>query len=219
MRTIAILPVKRFGDAKQRLASDLSPGVRRALAEAMFSDVLVALRRSQAIDGSLVVSSDHGAQQIAGGYGALVLGDLEEGHNPAARRGIIAAIEDGAERVVLVPGDCPLLSPQELDELLARPMERSSVLVVPDRHGTGTNALVLHPADALAPAFGPDSCQRHLAAGQEAGLFTRVAEVPTLAIDVDTAEDLVALQDALAASHGGAAHTRGMLRQLLRSQE
>ncbi len=218
MRTIAILPVKRFGEAKQRLAGDLSAGIRRALAEAMFSDVLVALRRSAAVDQSLVVSADHAAQQIAGGYGALVLDDEETGHNPAAQRGIAAAIEQGAERVVLVPGDCPLLRPDELDGLLARPTERHSVLIVPDRHGSGTNALVLHPPDSLAPAFGPDSRQRHHAAAQSAELFTDVVDVPSLALDVDTAEDLEALQEALTASFGGAAHTRGMLRQLLRSQ-
>jgi 2-phospho-L-lactate/phosphoenolpyruvate guanylyltransferase len=218
MRTIAILPVKRFGEAKQRLASDLTPGVRRALAEAMFSDVLVALRRAAAIDGVLVVSADHGAQQIAGGYGALVLDDHESGHNPAATRGISAAAESGAERVVLVPGDCPLLSPSELDALLTRPTERRSALIVPDRHGTGTNALVLHPPDSLQPAFGPDSCARHRGAAQSASLFTEVVDVPSLALDVDTPEDLDALREALAASHGGAAHTRGMLRQFLRSQ-
>ena len=103
MSTIAILPVKSFDEAKQRLAEDLSPGARRALAEAMFSDVLVALRRTKPIDEILVVSSDTAAQQIAGGYGAHVLDDDDTGHNPAARNGIRQAVELGATRVLLVP--------------------------------------------------------------------------------------------------------------------
>ena len=75
MRTLAILPVKTFAEAKQRLAPELALGARRALAEAMFSDVLVALRRAGSVDEILVVSADHGAQQVAGGHGATVLDD------------------------------------------------------------------------------------------------------------------------------------------------
>src|SRR5436305_14176491 len=100
MHTIAILPVKSFGEAKQRLAEELTGGARRALAEAMFSDVLVALRRARTVENMLVVTADHGAQRIAGGYGAMVLDDDEQGHNPAARRGIRAAQQSGAERML-----------------------------------------------------------------------------------------------------------------------
>jgi 2-phospho-L-lactate guanylyltransferase len=218
MSTTAILPVKSFTDAKQRLADGLTPGARRALTEAMFSDVLVALRRANAVDSMLVVTADHGAQQIAGGYGALVLDDLEDGHNPAARHGIRAAIEAGADRVLLVPGDCPLMAPDELDALLGRRVAPHAVLIVPDRHGTGTNALLLQPPGVLAPAFGPDSCERHRQAAAAAGISGEVVEVPSLALDVDTPEDLSALESTLADRHGGAAHTRGMLRQLMRSR-
>ncbi len=218
MSTTAILPIKSFADAKQRLADGLTPGARRALTEAMFSDVLVALRRANAVDSMLVVTADKGAQQIAGGYGAMVLDDLEDGHNPAARQGIRAAIEAGADRVLLVPGDCPLLAPDELDALLGRRIARHAALIVPDRHGTGTNALLLQPPGVLAPAFGPDSCERHRRAAATAGFSGEVVEVPSLALDVDTPEDLSELESTLADRHGGAAHTRGMLRQLLRSR-
>jgi 2-phospho-L-lactate guanylyltransferase len=218
MPTTAILPVKSFGHAKQRLADSMTPGARRALAEAMFSDALVALRRAKSVDRTLVVTADTGAQQIAGGYGALVLDDREEGHNPAARHGIKAAVEAGADRVLLVPGDCPLLAPDELDALLERRTERRAALIVPDRHGTGTNALVLQPPDVLAPSFGPDSCERHRREAEAAGIAAQVVEVFSLALDVDTPEDLSALEETLAERHGGAAHTRGMLRQLMRSR-
>jgi 2-phospho-L-lactate guanylyltransferase len=218
MRTLAILPIKTFGQAKRRLADHLTAGARRALAEAMFSDVLVALRRTGSIDDLLVVSADHGAQRIAGGYGAMVLDDTEEGHNPAARNGIRAALEAGAERVLLVPGDCPMLDPVQLDDLIARSVTLPSAVIVPDRHATGTNALLLTPPGALEPSFGPDSAQRHLASAQMTNTRAEIVEVPSLALDVDTPEDLEALQATLDVTHGGAAHTRGMLAQLLRSR-
>jgi 2-phospho-L-lactate guanylyltransferase len=217
MPTLAILPIKSFAAAKQRLASELNPGPRRALAEAMFSDVLVALRRAATVDEVMVVTRDNAAQQIAGGYGATVVDDDDRGHSEAATVGTRAALESGKERVILVPGDCPLLDPRELDALIGRPAAQPSALVVPDRHGTGTNALVLSPPDSLEPAFGPGSCERHVANAASRGTAAEVVQVPSLAIDVDTPEDLAALQQMLAATHGLAAHTRGMLRQLTRS--
>lgn len=216
--TIAILPVKMFSEAKRRLRTGLQPGERRALAQAMFCDVLVALRRCESVASVLVVSADHGAQRIAGGYGADVLEDPEQGHNVAARHGIERALREGATRVVLVPGDCPALDPRELDALLAHPAPPPSVLVVPDRHGTGTNALVLTPPDVMDPSFGPGSCERHLGHARAAGARGEVVQVPTLALDVDTSHDLDALGERLRAHRGGAAHTRGMLVQLAHSR-
>ena len=218
MPTIAILPIKTFEEAKRRLRHHLSPGERHALAEAMFADVLIALRRATNVTSVIVVSADHVAQQIAAGYGAGVVEDLNRGHNPAATLGVNAALKAGANRVLLVPGDTPALDPAELDALLNRPAPPRSVLIVPDRHGTGTNGLLLTPPDAMASSFGPDSRKRHQADATAANLEAEVVEVPSLGMDVDTAEDLDALQDRLAHSHGGAARTRGMLNQLMRSR-
>jgi 2-phospho-L-lactate/phosphoenolpyruvate guanylyltransferase len=78
----------------------------------------------------------------------------------------------------------------------------------------GTNALVLDPPDAIVPGFGPGSCERHVERAHEAGVHVLVRHTPSLSLDVDTGDDLEALQDALAASTGGAAHTRGMLARL-----
>jgi len=117
-----------------------------------------------------------------------------------------------------VPGDCPLLSPSDLDELLARPAEPRTAGIIPDRHGTGTNGLLLCPPDTLAPSFGPGSCARHLSDAQTAGIAAERISVPTMALDVDTPADLELLQQTLASTHGGAAHTRGMLSQLMRSR-
>jgi 2-phospho-L-lactate guanylyltransferase len=218
MPTIAILPIKTFEEAKRRLRHHLSPGERHALAEAMFADVLIALRRATAVASVIVVSADHVAQQIAAGYGAGVVEDLNRGHNPAATLGVNAALKTGADRVLLVPGDVPALDPSEIDALLARTAPPRSALIVPDRHGSGTNGLLLTPPDAMASSFGPDSRKRHEAEATAANLEVEVVEVPSLGMDVDTVEDLEALQDRLAHSHGGAARTRGMLNQLMRSR-
>jgi 2-phospho-L-lactate guanylyltransferase len=218
MSTLAILPIKSFSEAKQRLAPELTAGPRRALAEAMFADVLTALRRAELVDGIVVVTADHGAQQIAGGHGAFVLEDDADGHNPAAAIGIVYALDRGHDRALLVPGDCPLLTAAALDAMLRSAPPGPSAVIVPDRHGTGTNALLLTPPDALSPSFGPESRERHESLARDAGVRGEVAEVAELALDVDTPEDLSALQGALARTHGGAAHTRGMLSQLSRSR-
>ncbi len=213
--TYAILPVKRFEAAKARLGDDLTAGTRRALAESMVTDVLMALRRTKAIDEVLIVTSEPTAEAIGHGYGATVLADHDEaGQSAAALIGITHALEQGAARVLLVPGDCPALDPAQLTELLDRPATGRSVTLVPDRHGSGTNALVLVPPDVIEPAFGPDSRALHEQAAAAAGVPCTVEQVETLALDVDTAEDLAAMRIALANRRGGAAHTRGMLSRL-----
>jgi 2-phospho-L-lactate guanylyltransferase len=218
MTTLAILPIKNLDTAKQRLAAGLDPTPRRALVESMFSDTLVALRRSTALPDVIVVSSDTRAQRIAEGYGATVIEDTEAGHSEAAMLGVDRAVELGADRVLLLPADCPLIDPAELDRLATWPTEDRAVLVVPDRHGTGTNALVLRPPGVMAPSFGEGSHARHLGNARSAGIAAETVEMPSLALDLDTPEDLTAVEEALGTTRGGAAHTRGMLRQLMRSR-
>ena len=218
MRTAAILPIKSFPHAKRRLRFDLAANDRRTLVEAMFADALVALGRVAALERVIVVSGDHVAQRIAGGYGADVVEDDERGHNTAATRGIHFALDRGIDRALLVPGDCPMLAPRDIETLLAHAGAERSALIVPDRHGTGTNALLLTPPDVLGPSFGPDSRRRHLADAQRIGVPAEVVELDSLALDIDTPDDLDALQRQLAGTHGGAAHTRGMLNQLMRAR-
>ncbi|HKG39051.1 MAG TPA: 2-phospho-L-lactate guanylyltransferase [Conexibacter sp.] len=220
MQTVAILPVKRFASAKRRLEGELASGARRALAEAMFTDVLTALRRVDAIDEILVVSADQGAQRIAEGYGARALDDpAESGQDQAVVRAAGVARELGAAQVLCLAGDCPLIDPLELETLLGKPRtaERFAV-IVPDRHGTGTNGLLLAPPNAFEPRYGPDSFARHLELAQAEGVPTEVAEIDSIGLDVDTPDDLAVLQERLAARRGGAAHTRGMLHQLQRTR-
>lgn len=221
MRTVAILPVKSFGRAKQRLGHAFPD--RPALAAAMVADVLEALAAVPSLDGVIVVTAEPIAAEIARGMGAQVVHDPDEtGQSDAAARGVAAALgRDGvlldpatvrADRVLLVPGDCPALDPDEVEALLGR---RAPVVIVPDRHGTGTNALLLSPPDVMAPAFGEGSFERHSGLARAAGAEPDVADVRTLGLDVDTPDDLAALRRALEIHPGGAVRTRALLEQAL----
>jgi len=198
MRATAILPVKRFDAAKQRLAGGVDEERRTALVAAMLEDTLEAIAAARSIERTILVSGDPRAQELAAAAGVEVLPDPDdEGHVIAAEAGIARAQADGAECVALLPGDCPLLDPRELDRLLTG-IPPSYVAIVPDRHGSGTNALVLAPPAAIRPAFGEGSCERHVAAAREAGVPYAVEELPSLALDLDTPADAIALTRALA---------------------
>jgi len=207
LKATAVLPVKRFYAAKQRLATGLDGEQRRTLAAAMLADVLEAVGAARTLERTIVVSGDPIAQELAAEAGAEVVPDPEDaGHVEAALAGIARAEVEGADCVVLLPGDCPLLDPRELDRLLTGVPERY-VGIVPDRHGTGTNALVLSPPDAIVPAFGAGSCARHVALSREAGVPFGVEELSSLGLDLDTPADVVALTLALETGRGRAPHT------------
>jgi len=213
VRATAIVPIKRFDRAKSRLSATALAPHRPALAKAMLDDVLLGLRESQLIDRIVVVSSEQAALEIASAAGAEHLDDPDEpGHSAAASAGVTDAIAHGAECVALIPGDCPLLDSAELDRELDA--QAPGVAVIPDRHGTGTNGLILSPPDAITPAFGPDSRRRHLELARAAGVRCRIATIPSMALDLDTGADLEALAAALAADPGRAPATAAALARL-----
>lgn len=181
----------------------------------MFTDVLSTLRHVPGLAEIAVVTADRVAESAAFGRRVTVLRDsAQAGQSEAALIGIRHALAAGYERVLLVPGDTPLLQPSEVTALIAG---TEAVVIVPDRHGTGTNALVLSPPDAIEPSFGPGSLARHVALAEGAGVSHRVEEIPSLALDVDTPDDLAELAEALDARRGQAPSTRGALRQLDRA--
>jgi 2-phospho-L-lactate/phosphoenolpyruvate guanylyltransferase len=216
VRTTAVLPVKSFARAKQRLSDVVGGGDREQLAAAMVTDVLAALTSVAEIDDVVVVTAEPLAAQAATQAGATVVNDPEEvGQSAAVSRGIDAALERGAERALLVPGDCPAVDPEEVARLLARTVNDPSVVIVPDRHGSGTNALLLTPPGAVPVSFGAGSFARHAALARAAGATVKVCDLPSLGLDVDTPDDLDALREALDAHSGGAARTRAVLDRLV----
>jgi 2-phospho-L-lactate guanylyltransferase len=219
MRTLAILPVKRFDAAKQRLARVLGSGSRQALAQAMFLDVLGSLRRVSGLAGIVVVTCDPVAEAAARSHRIPVLRDHGAGQSSAASVGLDLAVARRARRALLVPGDVPLLDPEEVTAWLEQARrDPVDVRIVPDRHGEGTNALLIDPPEAFEPAFGEGSLERHVERAQGTGLAYRIDAVESLLGDVDTPEDLAALWTALDERRGLAPHTRGALRQLDRSR-
>lgn len=207
----AVLPVKRFDAAKQRLATGIDDERRRQLVAAMVADVLEAIGEARTIERTIVVSGDPIAQELAAEHGAEVVPDPgDAGHVQAALAGIARAEVEGEECVVLLPGDCPLLDPRELDRLLTGVPERY-VAIVPDRHGTGTNALVLSPPSAIVPAFGAGSCARHVDLAREAGVPFGVEELASLGLDLDTPADVIALTRKLMSRPGRARRTARVL--------
>jgi 2-phospho-L-lactate/phosphoenolpyruvate guanylyltransferase len=229
MRTAAILPVKRFDAAKSRLGESLADPLRRGLARAMVADVLLALAQAASIERTIVVTSEESLLETAREIGALVVQDGDErGQSAAVTLGVRVALGEGIERVLCIPGDCPALDPAELDALLTSSDAHAGarggtdrvpeVVIVPDRHGTGTNGLLLTPPDAIRPSFGPGSCQRHRRLARAAGASCRLERPPSLLLDIDTGADLAALRDRLtgdppAGTPAGASRTRALLRQ------
>lgn len=207
MNATAILPVKRFDAAKQRLSLGIDAERRRELVAAMVGDVIEAIGEARAVERTIVVSGDPIAQEIAHEGGAEVVPDpADAGHVEAALAGIARAEAEGAHCAILLPGDCPLLDPRELDRLLTGLPERY-VGIVPDRHGTGTNALALRPPGAIVPAFGEGSCARHVALAREARIPYGIEELASLGLDLDTPADVVALTRELEARPGRARRT------------
>jgi 2-phospho-L-lactate guanylyltransferase len=220
MRTAAILPVKRFARAKQRLGASVADPLRLDLARAMVGDVLSALRDCAAIDLRIVVTSEDSVAAAARYQGAIVVADAaEEGQSAAVALGLERARAEGAQRALCIPGDCPALDPAELNALLVSPAsgpaaeggEAREVVIVPDRHGTGTNGLLLAPPDAIAPSFGPGSCRRHRELAAAAGAPWRIERPASLLLDIDTGEDLAVLRERLAGERVRAPRTCAVL--------
>lgn len=190
-RLAVITPMKPLHLAKQRLQPALSDGERMALAQEMFEHVLGVVDASGIASLKGVVSSDKRIQTLAHVYGFVALPEIGSGYNEAVEQGIGWAQAQGAGDVLILPGDLPSLS---IDDLVALVRlsdgATSAAIVVPDAHETGTNALLLRPPGLFQPCFGPDSFRRHCALARAAGVTPTIYRSPTLAHDIDLPADL-----------------------------
>jgi len=185
----AILPVKAPHRAKQRLASLLSPLERASLARAMYEEVITTLTRTSGIDHLLVVTSDPFTADHAANLGAIILEEPRQiSHSQSADTAARRAIALGATTALSLPIDIPLVTPTDIEDLLANPSP--GVRIVPDQAGTGTNALVRTPPDAIDSHFGPDSFEAHLRQARERHLPVEILRPPGIVFDVDTPEDV-----------------------------
>lgn len=196
MTTWVIVLVKDFGSAKQRLRPALGPTSRRALAR---RNARLAVRAAAAGDHVLVVAGGEGAAALAAVWGAEVLLEpREEGQNVAASRGIARAMSAGADAVLLLSSDLPLVTAESVRELLdsAAAIEGPLVMAVPAIGRGGTNALYLRPPGAIALHFGDDSLDKFRRDAESRGVEFAIHHSEAMALDLDEPSDLARLRRA-----------------------
>lgn len=192
--TWALVPLKSSESAKSRLAEILDPEQRAQLFYAMAERVIVALRASKGIDAVAVVTASREVAAFARNLGATpILQDSDLGMSPALQSALQVLQPMQPARVLMLPGDLPLISSAAVDAVLTVADSDASIVLVPDRRREGTNALLCAPPDALAPQFGGYSFERHLAAAKAAGVAAHIIEIEELALDLDCPDDLTYL--------------------------
>jgi len=192
----ALLPVKPPDRAKQRLSRVLDQSFRETLARAMYEHVLSVLCASSGLDRIVVMTADQATADQARRSGALVFDEPGLlGHKNSADLAARRAMRYGACTVILLPIDVPLIAPADIEDLAAAAKAAAGpcAFVVPSRDGSGTNALVLTPPDAMQTCFGEHSLQAHFHEARARGIPIRELHRPGLALDLDTPEDIAEL--------------------------
>lgn len=188
----ALLPVKSPENAKQRLSKFLSPQQREALARAMFEEVLATLCSVRGLERIVVATSDKAIAQRARSCGVQIFEEKEQlGHSHSADMASERAMELGATSIILLPIDVPLVTAAEIESLIEESLH--GVVVVPSGDGTGTNALVRTPPNAIKACFGPGSFLAHCGQAESLGVPCKVLRPPGILFDVDTPEDVAEL--------------------------
>jgi 2-phospho-L-lactate guanylyltransferase len=194
MNITALLPVKGFRNAKQRLNPLLSGAAREVLAEAMFRDVLRQVRTARGLAGTFVVTGDDKVAAIAATAGAEVIRERAENGETSAVDFARAEMKNaGCEAVLILPGDLPLVRAADVEHVLAQvPGEAAApfALLVPSHDRMGTNALLLAPPDVIKLRFGYDSFTFHMSQVTAQDLPIRFIENEHIALDIDEPKDL-----------------------------
>ena len=184
----AIVPIKGFESPKQRLADILSQKERGDFAECMLRDVITAL---DDLEGILVISGEAAALEVAYCLGARVMEEKGNGgYSAAVHQACKILASEGVTGMMHVPGDVPLISRDEVNQIASMQVNIPGACVVPSREFGGTNCLALWPPNLMEPAFGADSFQRHCKLVEDLGIKPIVLELDGFALDIDTSEDL-----------------------------
>jgi 2-phospho-L-lactate guanylyltransferase len=205
-----LIAAKQLEFAKTRLAPMLPPGERRALAEAMFRDVLAASLAARAADQVAVVTSDASLLATARSVGARAIDEeFPRGLNVAVAMATAELVAQRAQTVCTVLSDIPLTSAEDIDAVFAAmPTGRGAVLV-PSRDFSGTNIICRSPADAVPTRFGRMSLVRHLDDCRTRDVPATVLRLARPALDLDVIADLAEFERA-----GSATHTQNQLSRL-----
>src|SRR6266566_3769768 len=189
MKTV-LLPVKDFSDAKQRLASSMDAEARAGLARAMLADVLNALARARAPQRVVAFTAADEVIQMARPFGFdVVLEKVVNGHSAAVNR-MVDELSSSSSRILSIAADLPRLVPSEIDFALDAASE--PITLIPSRDWTGTNGVVFIPPAKISMEYGEGSFRRHLSKASAAGHPSDVMNLPGIAFDIDTPEDLQA---------------------------
>ena len=187
----AIVPVKPLRRGKSRLAGALSEDERTELNRTLLQNTLKTFSDLKEVEEVLVISRDPQALTIARNYGArTVREDGQPGLNTALKRATVVAQVYATGAVLILPADLPLVTRDDVLALIERAGEPPAVVIAPDRHGTGTNALLISPSGLIEYDFGENSFQRHCQRAKEAGARLEIVDLPTLGLDLDLPEDL-----------------------------
>jgi|ERR1700757_429691 2-phospho-L-lactate/phosphoenolpyruvate guanylyltransferase len=187
----ALVPVKDLSKAKERLSSILSQTERTALAYAMLEDVLRALRGSVFLNRLFVVTLDENAIEIAKSLGVEIIKETkQEGESASVDYASMICKNMGAESVLVIPGDAPLITHEDVDFILEKEKSYSSVILVPARDEMGTNAIFKKPPDAIPSRFGYDSFKKHIDESRQRNIPYEVYKLSKVALDIDEPEDL-----------------------------
>jgi len=187
----AVVPVKDTASAKQRLAPALPPHLRQELALAMLEDVLAALAVAPGLSGRLLVTIDPAAKRLAAHHGFDCIADgAEDGHTGAVMTAARRLAGKGVGAMLTLPGDIPLVTSDEIGQLIAAHRPTPSFTIAPSHDEKGSNAILLSPPDAVPLQFGDDSFFPHLAAADARGIAPTIVRLSGIALDIDNPADL-----------------------------
>ncbi len=187
----AIVPVKPLRRGKSRLSGALSEDQREELNRVLLQRTLKTLLDLREVEQVLVVSRDSAALALARDMGArTVQEDGAPALNTALKRATVVAQVYASRGVLVIPADLPLLTADDVLALLQRASDPPVVVIAPDRHRKGTNALLLSPANLIEYDFGGDSFERHCERARKAGARLEIVDLPSLGLDLDLPEDL-----------------------------
>lgn len=190
---LAVVPVRSLRNGKSRLAPTLPAAARQVLTGRLLRGTLAAIIDANVVDALVVVSPDEAARACARDVDPRIVAIAQDpeapGLNGAIRQARTLALARGAGALLVVFGDLPLLAPSDVAALVASPAD---VTIARDRHGAGTNALLLRlggPGRAFGFAFGEGSAARHAAEAARLGLSLAWCDRPGTAFDLDSPDD------------------------------
>jgi 2-phospho-L-lactate guanylyltransferase len=199
-RVVAIVPVGTLDGAKSRLGAVLDAEERVDLTLRLARRTIGAAVGTPAVAETIVITPDDAIRQLALDLGARPLRQRDGGLNRGIEAARDEALATDADAILILPIDLPDVDRAAIEAVLAPLSDpaRPLVVVVPDRHGRGTNALLIAPPDAIGVCFGGDSRWAHAAAAQAVG--ARLVELDgPLTLDVDTPDDLLLAEASLRA--------------------